>query len=362
MTPQRLAEKTKGILQSPSFFRAVIVIFVLQALLSAVFISASTPADGIGGRYVQRNENGVVPDGHRHLGAIYYYAERPLLAGPVLSSMDENDLWMGDLVRFPSYLYYYVLSFPVRAAMALHATDMQIILLVRSIGIILGLLALIVFRRITALVTNSRIVQNLSALALSLTGSFVWLSAAENYDIAALLLWFAFIYAALALFTKNHARYLYWMALWFSLLGITKYTYIPFAGLAGLSAVVLYIRRKSQTSPNHLLKMAGGELRDWLRHTKKWSIITGLIVLLLGGILFSERIVGNLIEYRSFNPGCTQLHSQQGCMKFGVYARNYKQKQLIRSGQAEEIHYNPLSYLQVWVKRYYDSMYVYMGH
>lgn len=350
-------------LASPGLFRWIVVLFIAQALLSAFFIAPSTPKDGVGGQYTERNENGVVPDGHRHLGAIYYYAERPILSGPVITSMSEDDLWMGDLVRFPSYLYYYLLSFPVRIAMQLGASDIAIIYLVRLIGVAFGVVSLFVFRGITRFVTKSITIQNLSALALSLTGSFVWLSAAENYDIISLMFWLAFVYAGMALFVKNQVRYLYWMAVCFFVMSITKYTYIPFAGLFGLVSVWLYLKKANALS----VKLAWASLKDammaWLRTLAKWRLVAGAALIIVTAGLFTERIIGNLVQYQSFSPDCIQIHTQEACMNFGVYARNYNQTMRIENGTVTPIEYVPvIGYPAYWVWRYFNSMYVYMGH
>lgn len=363
MSKMGLLANVRSVISSPTAYRWIIALFVLQAVFSAVVIAPSTPKDGIGGKYVERNENGVVPDGHRHLGAIYYYAERPVLAGPVISDMADDDLWMGDLVRFPSYLYYYALSFPVRVAMALHASDTAIIYVVRLIGLAIGVLALLVFRRITRLVTGSLAVQNISLLALSLTGSFVWLAAAENYDVPALLLWFAFLYVSMSLFIKKDAKYLYLMATWFFLLAVTKYTYIPFAGLFGLIAVGLYAKNNGASKPGQLTHLMRIDIKSWLGTLQKWQIALGVVLLIISAGLFTERIIGNLATYQSFNPSCKELHSHEACMKFGVYARNYNQKQRLASGTVDPIEYVPVvGYPAYWVLRYFDSMYVYMGH
>ena len=353
----------KRILSSPYTYRWIVALFIVQALLAAVVVSPSTPKNGIGGGYTERNENGVVPDGHRHLGAIYYYAERPVLAGPVISSTGDDELWMGDLVRFPSYLYYYALSFPVRLAMAAGASDIAIIYLVRLIGVVLGVLTLLVFRRIIRLVTTNITIQNITLLAFTLTGSFVWLSAAENYDIPALLLWFAFFYASMGLFIKKDARYLYWMALWFFMLAVTKYTYIPFAGLFGLVALGFYAKNRKALHIKLFARSITADLKQWLGKLKVWQISLAVVVLLASVSLFSERILGNLVVYHSFNPSCQKIHSHEACMKFGVYARNYNQKQRLANGTTQPIEYVPVvGYPAYWVKRYFDSMYVYMGH
>jgi hypothetical protein len=190
----------------------------------------------------------------------------------------------------------------------------------------------------------------------------VWLAAAENYDVASLLLWLLFVHAAIALFTKNHAKYVYWMALWFFLLSITKYTYLPFAGLAGLVACGLYVRNKNAGQLVGLLKTIRADFVVWLHNLSKATIIFGVLVLVVAGGLFVERIGFNILRYGTISPECTSIHTQDGCMKFGVYARNYRQTQDIEAGTAQNITYTPYGYVGLWLKRYYDSMYVYMGH
>jgi hypothetical protein len=364
MKMSKVVRLVRRIVSSPGFFKWIVAIFIVQAAISAVFISISTPIDNIGGKYVERRENGVVPDGHRHMGAIYYYSERPILASPVIGNMSEDDLWMGDLVRFPSYFYYYALSFPVRIATALNLSDTTIVLLVRFIGIAIGVCALLVFRRITQLISRSVIIQNISSLSLALTGSFVWLAAAENYDMSALLLWFLFIYNGISLFVGRHLKYIYWMAVLFFFLSITKYTFIPFAGLFGLISVGLYVWNSSETkSVKSLRGSVVHEISSWWGSLKSWQLVLGSILLIIGAGLFTERIVGNILVYRSFNPNCEYIHSHEGCMSFGVYSRDYRRVQGLAAGTADRVEYTPVvGYPAYWIKRYYDSMYVYMGH
>ena len=358
---KRLATRLVTILRSNLFFRIILVGFILQGLLFALVVSPSTIESQVDGTVTRGG--GVVPDGNRHIGAIYYFAQQPITNGPIIHNMADADLWMGDLERFPSYFYYYLLSFPVRAALAFNMPDAAVVLLIRLIGIIFGVVILLTLRKIVREMRLGRVIEHLTVLAMAATGAFVWLTPAENYDILALMFWLLFLLASIRLFVRKDGRQLYWMAVWFFFVGITKYTYIPFAGLSGLVACWLYARQIGYVNIWVTIKE---QWQQWYKQLKGYQIAALAIVLLVSGVLFVERIGGNVLFYRSFNPSCTQIHSFDSCMKFGVFERNYLRAQeydlQLESGQVEPIRYNPVTYTSFWLNRYYSSMYGYVGH
>lgn len=147
------------------------------------------------------------------------------------------------------------------------------------------------------------------------------------------------------------------------MLSITKYAYIPFAGVFGIVALGLYAKNKKAMDIRRLLHDITVDIKAMMKKAGKWQAIAGIVVLLIGAGLLLERIVGNLVTYRSFNPSCAVLHTHEACMQFGVYARNYNQKQRLAAGTTKPIEYVPVvGYPAYWIKRYFDSMYVYMGH
>lgn len=350
-------KKLINFVKSPKFFVGIIVLYLLQGLFFTVAVNPSdiyVIEDGT----VTRG-GGVVPDGNRHIGAIYYYAQQPIENGPFITDMTDSELWMGDLERFPSYLYYYLLGLIMKIPLALQASDFVNVMIIRLVGLVIGLLALLVFRKIVREITTNKLIGNLTVLGLAVTGSFAWLSPAENYDILALLFFFLFMLASLRLFTRQDPTQSYWMFVWFCLGSITKYTYIPFMGLFGLVAVGLYVRK------------SGGVRRAWLAAKEKLasrvrslSKLAGaglVILLIIAGGLFAERIGVNLVEYRSFSPDCEVVHSHEGCMNFGVYERNYNRQQLVQSKETTYT-FDPGYFTQLWLFKYYTSMYAYVGH
>jgi|AntRauTorcE11897_2_1112592.scaffolds.fasta_scaffold05773_4 hypothetical protein len=340
-------------LKSPHFFRIVVLVFLIQGTFFALAVNPSYVEVSPSGH--ETRGGGVVPDGNRHIGAIYFFADRPVLSTPFVSDMQPEDLWMGDLERFPSYFYYYVLSFFVRIPIALDAPDTVNVMVIRFVGLIIGLLALVVFRKIVRELKTGELVTNLSTLALAVTGSFVWLASSENYDILSLLFFFLFVLAALRLFTNKDPKQIYLMALWFFIGSITKYTYIPFMGLAGLMSIGILIK---SVGTRYIID----QTRTKLLAVNKWVIIGGVFVLVGSASLFMERIGGNLLHYQSFNPNCELIHNSEECMAFGVYERGYNRELEIEKGLHDDFEFRPLEYTGFWVHKYYTSMYAYVGH
>lgn len=354
-------QKIQSAVRSSKFFTVILALFIVQGVLFAVIVDPSDierQPDGAVAR-----GGGVVPDGNRHIGAIYYYAQQPLTAGPIINDMDGRDLWMGDLERFPSYLYYYLLSIPTRAALAVGAPDAAIVMLIRLVGLGFGVIALWTLRRLALELKSGVVAANLATLAMAVTGAFVWLAPAENYDVLGLTLWLLFLLASVRLFLRKDARYIYWMVLWFCLVGIAKYTYIPFAAVAGVAAYWLYLRETGYKNAWRTIKQ---QWRNWRKELTKYQVAGLAVIMVVAGMMFVERIGGNLLFYRSFNPSCTQIHTFDACMKFGVFERNYTRANVydrqLESGEVEPITYNPVSYTGFWLNRYYSSMYGYVGH
>lgn len=352
-----MIQKLLWFIRSPKFLVFTFVFFLIQGVFFAIAINPSDihiNSDGTVAR-----GGGVVPDGNRHIGAIYYFAGRPLLDGPFVTDMTDGELWMGDLERFPSYFYYYLTSFFVRIPMAFDAPDIVNVMVIRLVGLLYGVLALAVFYRIVRLLTTNRVVINLSVLALAITGSFAWLSPAENYDVLALLFFFLFMQAALKLFSKKDPGQLYWMLIWLSLGSITKYTYLPFMGLFGLVAVWLYVRAGGGVRAS--LEQVKKKLRLFIKNSRPAVVATMTLLLIIVGVLFVERIGVNLVAYRSIEPDCAVVHSQSACMNFGVYERNYNRSQQVSAASTDYI-FDPVNFTSIWLYKYYTSMYAYVGH
>ncbi len=352
-------KKLVAMLRSPNFFRVTLVLFLIQGTFFALAVNPSLQSTQEGSTYLDRSI-GQVPDGNRHMAAIYHFAAQPLTNGPFIQDMTDAELMMGDLVRFPSYFYYYLLSFPVRAAVALDMSDLAIVYLVRFIGLGFGVLALVVFRRIVQEVRAGPVITNLATFALAITGAFAYFAPAENYDMLALLLWFCVVLASIRLYTRRDPVQLYWVVVATLFLSITKYTYVPFAGVVVLAALVFYIRDTKGMAA--AWKHARKHYAEYWNKLAGWRQAALVVLLLVGAGLFVERIGVNLVQYQSVSPNCAVVHSRESCLNFSVYNRNVNRIDAVAAGETWTKDYHAVEYTGAWLQRYYPTMYYYMGH
>jgi len=354
-----LQEKIASVLRSSKFFWIIIVLFVCQGAFFALAANPSLQSSAESSTYLDRSV-GLVPDGNRHIAAIYHYAAQPIFNGPFITDMTDAELMMGDLVRFPSYFYYYLLSFPARAVIALGASDIAVIYLVRFIGLCFGVLALIVFRRIVKELGVGRVVPNLATLGLAMTGAFAYFAPAENYDMLALLLWFCFVLASMKLFVRRDGTQLYWMVVAGMFLSITKYTYLPFAGVLAIVALLLYIRNSKGVS-SAWQQIQSQFLKKW-QALSRWRLAMIIGLLFVSAVLFVERIGVNVVQYHSVSPNCAVIHDSASCMNFTVYNRNVTRLEAVEAGEAWTKDFKATEYTGEWLVRYYSTMFYYMGH
>ena len=349
-------KKIKGFLNSKRFFYVIVVFYLLQSLFFAFVIKPSEPLVNEYG--VNVRGEGVVSDGNRHIAAIYTFAKKPFFSAPGDIKMNSDQLWMGDLERFPSYFYYYALSIPVRFALFFNLSDSVIVLIIRIIGIIFGLVCLITLRKISKTLINNEAVANFSTLAIVSTGVFIYMSPAENYDIFSLMFFWLFILYSLEFIKTKDIRNLYYMSVFFFIGGIAKYTYIPFMSLLGLVAIVMvYIKNNKKIKLNSIKK----RIINFAKNRRLKFVLMSIIFIISFGLFF-DRVGVNLIKYGSISPKCQIIHSHDECMAFGVYYRNFTTKQDIENNNNSDFKFDLAEYLKIWIDRYYSSTLKYYGH
>lgn len=355
-----LSIKNRGatFLCSKLFYQLTLLLFVFSAIFFALVINT-------GDRVVDETGTEVIakavgPDEFRHVGNIEYYAKRPLLAGPVIKDADPQDLWLGEIERFPSYLYYYLASFPVKITSYFNLSLQHTVLVLRLLNIIVGLIGLTVFYKFLRIAKLSPLVVNVSTFLLANTGMYIWVSSSVTYDIHGVVLFFLFLLASLKAIRNKDPVQFFWMSLWSLIGGITKYTYIPFFAIGMLITIILYI--KSIERPfNHFKKHIA---TFYGQHSIKAGLLA--IFLIISAVLFIERIGINLFVYNSYNPECNKVQTTEDCMRFEIFKRNYTQEieyeRGVREGTIPRWQYQPFEFTANWLKMYYASLYFYISH
>lgn len=289
--------------KSRKFFYVVIGLLIIQAAWIA--LTAQYP---------------MAFDESYHFGIIQIYAHQWT---PFITATTQSTGGYGDLTRYDSYLYHYLMSFPYRLiASFIHQQAAQIIILrFLNIGLFVGGLAL--FRRLLRQVHISEGLNNFSLLVLVLIPVVPFLAATINYDNLVFLL--VPLLASLALTCSNaiikdkkipSTSFLLLLIVG-GLASLVKYALAPVFAATLLYLLIIFIRTPSKSA---LLATLTRSFLS-LKHSLQVILVVGLIV---SGGLFIERYGVNLVQYHSFEPDCSDIQDLSSCLKYGPWGRNYQ--------------------------------------
>lgn len=344
-------------LASPGLVYLAIAVYIVTGIGFAVLIQWGHPFETALGA-IAIGSHTPVPDEHRHIAAILMYADRGWWLGPVLTELAPEELVKGELTRNPSYLYHYVLSILLSGFRLITLEYDATVIFLRIVTLLIGAAGLYVVWRMLSVIGFGPRTAGFATVALSLTGRYVWQGAAVNYDVPATVLFFLFLYAAARVIRDRSPLQLVLAALWAALASITKYTYLPFAGLGLVLLIVIYVRALRANG-----ERLGEQWRAQLRAApvRMWSALGALAV---ATVLFVERIGTNLVVYRAVEPSCAAVFDAEACQQFAIYRRNENARaqylEAIANGHPPA-QYEPFQYTGDWLHRYYTSLYFYMG-
>lgn len=315
----------------------VLALFFLQGLFFAAAIKYKIP-----------------PDEKTHFLFTQYYSHQSILSGPFISHQ-HGSFVLGDIQRTTSYLYQYLLSFPLRVVQHL-SSDMQVqVFAMRLFSVALGLCSLLILAKLFDRLKITPLMRNLILLALSLSGMYVWIFAAVNYDVLAIPLFFLMLLFLLD-FIKERSFIDLMLSTFTALaLALTKFTYVPFILLA---FVIILLWNK------HDMKGLFNDVRSSINFDKHKVLLTGLIIinLLFVGLVI-ERYGYNLVKYHSFTPSCTKIHELSECLQTPNFSRNTQQAEVFKQFKAQGGQLlGPIEFTGQWVEQMYERIYFYFGH
>jgi hypothetical protein len=226
--------------------------------------------------------------------------------------------WLGDLSRFGSYLYHYVMAIPLRVLRWGGADlDTQFVVL-RMLTVTLVSASLWWFRRALRICGIGRGTSNLAVFlfaALPLT-SFV--SATINYDNALLLLASVFFAQTARVLTIERVTVVRLLALVAvgCLACLAKFTFLPVFAVCAVGVGVALLRRRRSTT-------AAGPASHEFRTRRGRLLMIGTVSLAIAAVvLFAERYLVSLIAYNSPQPDCDAVHADAFCRNYGPWLRN----------------------------------------
>jgi hypothetical protein len=284
------------ILDSPVTYTAVLGFFALQLVYLAFIMNY--PA---------------LFDEEYHLGIIEIYSRN---LSPFIATQPAEAAFHGDITRYGSYLFHYLMSFPYWLVSHLTSDIKTQVITMRLICISFILLGVVMWRqfllragvskRVVLVVTFFFTMIPLVSLALSQI----------NYDSLGFLIIPTILYVATRVMQEKNQQAMWLLLLLIlALLGsLVKFTILPIAFVA--VCVSLFYAYK-----HHRKKI----ITNYKKQLSKLSMVTraGLIALTLCSFgLFIERYGVNIITYKNIEPKCDQVHSRESCMNYTVYKRD----------------------------------------
>lgn len=299
---KKIASRCLTFIRSSAFFWVTIGLLIFQAAWLA--LTARYP---------------MAFDENFHFGVIQLFSHQ---WGPFFTSAPANSAQYGDLVRNPSYLYQYLMSFPYRLiAHFIHQESLQIILL-RFINIGLFTLGLVAFRRLLRRLSLSAGITNVSLFMLVLVPVVPFLAGQINYDNLMFL-----IIPVVTLLTLSCREQLQTtgtfppkkllLLMTLSMLGaLVKYAFLPI-----VLALFIYLLVTLLRSPYRKTALPATLKTFWT--VSGWVKLGLIAVFLIALSLFTERYGVNIIRYHSLQPSCSKIESVEQCLQYGPWARNY---------------------------------------
>lgn len=315
-------------LQSRTFFKITLVVFLLESAIIAV--SAAYPQ---------------AFDENFHFGLIRIYSHYWL---PFLSSQPPHANAYGAVARDPSYLYHYLMSFPYRIiAHIFHETIGQVIAM-RFIDIGLFGAGLILFRRLLLRVGMSGALTNVMLFLFILIPIVPQLAAQVSYDdlMIPLTVWAVLLtFNAIDQLRARRPSIVTFAGL-LALCLIT--TVVKDAFLPIFGAIVVYLVVTGFKAYRHQFKQLKTQLRSsWRAQSKLMRIALVILVIVSSGLVIQRDGV-NLVQYHTLQPNCSRVLSVSACKAYSPWYFNYKNQTALANSSGVQFM-NPLLYPFDWL-------------
>ncbi len=329
--PPDVQTKFLRALRSPRFFTAILVIFGLESLWLA--LSAAYPG---------------VFDENVHFGIIKLYSHQWSPFFPAnLTDTDPS----GAVVRDPSYLYHYLMSFPYRLISAATASQTAQVIVLRLINIMLFGSSLVLFRRLLLRTKTSPAIVHTVLLFLILVPMVPLLASEINYDNLILPLTGLVLLMTVSLSDSLGRRRLpadgiLWLLTLCLLSSLVQFEFLPV-----FAAVFLWLGWRLWRSGLGRRQIRQSLFRGWRITSWRRKLLIGLPLVLATG-LFLQMYGVNAVRYHNFTPACNQVLTDRQCASDGAWVRA---QQALAHKTTVDI--NPLRFSAGWAYRLMVGMF-----
>lgn len=255
----------------------------------------------------------MIFDEEYHLGIIDIYARQ---LSPFISTQPAEAAFHGDITRYGSYMFHYLMSFPYRLINVFTSDIHTIVVIMRLICISFVISGLVVFRAFLLRSGVSRAVSHSAIGFFTLIPLVPFALSQINYDSLAFLLTAIILYFAIRS-VKNSDKQISWIICLLSISALSclvKFTILPIAFSAVLFVAVMLWRKHKKKTIKILIKQA-----------KKTShlhmaLLSLFFIFAIG--MFAERYATNIVQYRAIEPKCHKIHSRESCIQYTVWKRD----------------------------------------
>lgn len=270
-------------------------------------------------------------DEQHHYGLIQLYSQK---LTPFWSAMPDDGSVFGALTRDPSYMFHYLMSFPMRLINLLVGTEMNRVLILRLLCLLMFGAGIVLFRKLLRRIGLSAASTNVSLFFFVSLPIVPLLAAQINYDNLLFLLTPLSILQLINIVERlrqhkeitTQSLLSLGIIVMFALL--VKFSFLPVA-LMMLGVLIYYIYRYNLLAWRKMPRALWKQFQD-LRPKVAYSLVT-LFVVLFG--LCIERYGVNLIRYNNPAPDCAKVLSMDDCMAFGPWRRNYNTRNSLLAGR-----------------------------
>ena len=255
-------------------------------------------------------------DEHYHLAAIRAFSRRWT---PFITQVP-GDGALGDAERYGSYLYHYLLSFPLRVSELIGLSESRQVLVLRLVTVAMVTLGLLAWRWLFRELGASRALANVCMMIVSATPLLVFLAGFVNYDNMLFLIVPLFLRSAVRLYKAEEFSPRDWLllAVFAGMGALTKYTFLPFLPVVGLVVLVRQVKVRGRAPRGSLRRFVSGDGVPGRRRTH----IALLVAALVAVGLVAERYLGNIILFGAVMPDCLTVHDLAICSMHAPWARN----------------------------------------
>jgi hypothetical protein len=263
---------------------------------------------------------------------------------PFLSNVPDSASLYGAVTRDPSFLYDYLLSFPLRIIQLFTDNQTWQILILRGINVALAAGSLLIYWKLIRQLGASKLASNIIILFFSLIPIMPLMAGQITYD----NLFFPLTALTLLFATRFVQRYhndgsidvtsLNMMLLAGLATSFVKYPFVP--ALIALAAVIatMFIRQPK------LLLCA---YKDWWIVSGKLRKTVTIAAVLIGVWFFGGSYGLNIVRYHTPLPDCDVVLGIDACRDYGPWNRDYIAIQAGGKGSLAELPW----YVQRWTRQ-----------